>query len=234
MAYDWTCPFCSRNATLTNENLHYDNTVLEKSNVYGPCMLTLSFNICPNLKCKKFTLAATLTHAEEDEHGRWKSKGVIHAWDLLPRSKAQTFPDYVPKVVIEDYDEACLIKNLSPKASATLSRRCLQGIIRDFWKVKPGRLVDEIVAIQTKIDPLTWAAIEAVRKVGNIGAHMEKDIDVIVDVDPQEVELLIGLIEILLKDWYIATENRKIHLNSLINVAAKKDIEKQKPVAAAA
>jgi hypothetical protein len=232
--YDWTCPYCSRDATLSYANLHHDNTLLEQENEYGPCMLSLDFKICPNEKCKKFTLTATLSKAKKDEHNRWESKELIHFWNLLPRSKAQTFPKYVPKAVIEDYDEACLIKDLSPKASATLSRRCLQGIIRDFWKVKPGRLVDEIAEIQGKIDPLTWGAIEAVRKVGNIGAHMEKDIDLMVDVEPQEAELLIGLIEVLIKDWYVATENRKNHMNALINVAAQKNTAKQKPAAAAA
>ena len=65
------------------------------------------------------------------------------------------------------------------------------------------RLIDEIEAIEDKVDPLTWKAIDAVRSVGNIGAHMEKDINVIVDVDPDEAAQLISLIEILIKDWYI-------------------------------
>jgi hypothetical protein len=38
-------------------------------------------------------------------------------------------------------------------------------------------------------------ATEAVRKLGNIGAHMEKDINVTVDVDPNEASLLTGLVE---------------------------------------
>jgi len=100
-------------------------------------------------------------------------------------------------------------------------------MIRDFWKVKKPRLVDEIAAIKDKVEQLTWQAIEAVRKVGNIGAHMEADINVIVDVDPQEAELLIGLIESLLKDWYVAAENRKAHLNALVQLAADKDKEKK-------
>ena len=32
-----------------------------------------------------------------------------------------------------------------------------------------------------------WQAIDAVRSIGNIGAHMEKDINLIVDVDPEEL-----------------------------------------------
>lgn len=55
---------------------------------------------------------------------------------------------------------------------------------------------------------MTWDSIEAVRKIGNIGAHMEKDINVIVDVDPEEAGLLIGLIESLIDDWYVTRHQR--------------------------
>lgn len=120
-----------------------------------------------------------------------------------------------------------MIRDLSPKASATLSRRCLQGIIRDFWKVKSGRLVDEIAAISDKVDPLTWQGIDAVRKIGNIGAHMEAGMSLIVDVDPTEAELLIGLIEMLLKDWYILRESRRERLESLVNIVANKENDKK-------
>ena len=131
-------------------------------------------------------------------------------------------PDYVPGAVIADYKEACLIAALSPKASATLARRCLQGMIRDFWKVKPGRLIDEIAAIKEHVDADAWEAIEAVRSVGNIGAHMENDIDVIVDVEPEEAKLLIGLIESLVDEWYISRHERKSRFSRLADVGAKK------------
>ena len=106
-------------------------------------------------------------------------------------------------------------------------------VFRDFWQVKPRRLVEEIAEIKSRIDPLTWEAIEAVREVGNIGAHMEADINVIVDVDPNEAQLLIGLVEILVRDLYIARENRQVHLKSLVQLAADKDKDKkQKPASA--
>jgi hypothetical protein len=123
---------------------------------------------------------------------------------------------------LDDYREACLIQDLSPKASATLSRRCLQGILRDFWQVKPGRLVNEIDQIKDKVDPETWAAIDAVRTIGNIGAHMEKDISVIVDVDPNEAELLIGLVETLIREWYIGREERKSRMSAIVTAAGSK------------
>ena len=59
-------------------------------------------------------------------------------------------------------------------------------MVRDFWRVKPGRLFDEINAIQEKLDADLWEAIDGLRKIGNIGAHMESDVNLIVDVEPDE------------------------------------------------
>jgi Domain of unknown function (DUF4145) len=137
-------------------------------------------------------------------------------------------PDYVPAPIVADYKEACLIADLSPKASATLSRRCLQGMIRDFWGISKARLVDEIDAIKDKVDDLAWNAIDGLRKMGNIGAHMEKDINVIVDVDPDEAKLLIGLIETLVDDWYVMRHERKSRMEKLVD-AVKSKFQKPAP-----
>ncbi|WP_413191475.1 DUF4145 domain-containing protein [Pararobbsia alpina] len=146
----------------------------------------------------------------------------IESWSMRPQSSAKPFPDYVPKPIIQDYEEACAIASLSPKASATLSRRCLQGVIRDFWGIQKSRLVDEIEALKEKIDPTTWQAIDSVRKIGNIGAHMERDINLIVDVDQNEAELLIKLIEVLIQEWYVHRYERQQHMEKVIAAATGK------------
>jgi hypothetical protein len=99
-------------------------------------------------------------------------------------------------------------------------------MIRDFWGISKARLIDEIDAIQDKIDSLTWQAIDAVRRVGNIGAHMEKDINVIIDVDPDEAAQLIGLIELLIKDWYITRYERQERLKTIAVLANAKTAAK--------
>src|SRR5699024_3084660 len=112
--------------------------------------------------------------------------------NVVPRSQSMQFPEYVPKSIRNDYEEAYLIVNLSPKASATLSRRCLQGMIRDYWQISDERsLYHEIDAIKDKVDPQVWSVLDSVRQIGNIGAHMEKDINLIVDIDAGEAERLI-------------------------------------------
>jgi hypothetical protein len=115
--------------------------------------------VCPNEECKKITLVAILYHYNWVPNV-WEKGEVIKHWRLLPESYAKVFPEYIPKVLRNDYEEAAKILELSPKASATLSRRCLQGIIRDFWKVSKPRLIDEINAIEDKVDPLIWKSID--------------------------------------------------------------------------
>ncbi len=186
--------------------------------------------VCPSPKCKRIALYLELFAYSKNRMGGIVRGILVKKWQLLPESVAQSFPDYIPKAILDDYNEACLIRDLSPKASATLARRCLQGIIRDFWKVKvkSGKLKHEIGAIEDRVDADTWSAIDAVRQVGNIGAHMGKNVNLIVDIEPNEADLLIKLIEILLKDWYIAREQKKSHLEAVAKIAVdKKQVNSQ-------
>lgn len=194
--------------------------------------------ICENDECKRASLIASLHtyHKSPDFYPRSIGLNVsysepLKSWQLLPTSKAKQFPDYIPLPIRQDYEEAYLILELSPKASATLSRRCLQGMIRDFHGIQDKRtLNDEIRAIREKVDPSVLLAIDAVREIGNIGAHMEKDINLIIDVDPNEAKSLIALNEMLLKEWYIHRYERNKQLEAIIGINAQKQSErKEKP-----
>ena len=213
--FSWNCPWCNHDALISGSNHSVDTHSFSNFNVDGALRLYTFVTVCPNPKCKQYAISATLYKTESRPNRSTQNTDQLGYWKLRPQSSAKVFPDYIPKPIRDDYAEACAIKDLSPKASATLSRRCLQGIIRDFWGIKKGRLVDEIKELHGKIDPETWDAIDAVRQIGNIGAHMEKDINLIVDVEPQESGLLIGLIESLLDDWYIAKEKRRSHLTAV-------------------
>lgn len=220
--YSWTCPYCNQVATITNNNISGDFHSFDCNNKLGLLGLSTFVTVCPNSKCHDFTVTAALYKAEHTNNGTRRTGEPILSWNLKPQSSAKPFPDYIPAPIRQDYEEACLICSLSPKASATLSRRCLQGIIRDYWNITKARLVDEINELQGKIDSTTWQAIDAVRSIGNIGAHMEKDINLIVDVDPEEADLLIHLIEVLLAEWYIRRHERDEHMQKVISAAQAK------------
>ena len=217
--FSWTCPYCNRITTITNSNISFSVHNFESGNESDNYSLQTHVITCPNDECRDYTIEAKLW--------RMDTRQCILSWNMKPQSHAKQFPNYVPKPIIANYQEAGLIQNLSPKASATLARRCLQGMIRDFWGIKERTLFAEINAIQGKVDPRTWNAIDAVRSVGNIGAHMEKDINLIIDVEPNEAEALIKLIEILIKDWYIARQERENALASVIGIGNQKSKERK-------
>lgn len=118
-------------------------------------------------------------------------------------------PEYIPAALRNDYNEACAILDASPKAAATLARRCLQGMIHDFWGVNEGNLAKEISKIKEKVPAEQYKVLDGIRRLGNIGAHMEKDVNLIIDIDPGEAQKMIKLLELLMKDWYIARHDRE-------------------------
>jgi hypothetical protein len=189
----------------------------------GNRRLRATFIVCPNPDCREFSLDLVLFELRYSELGGNETVGdVTNQWRLIPPSMAKPFPLYIPKQILQDYEEACRIIDGSPKASATLSRRCLQGMIRDFWKINKPNLKQEIDELRDRIDDETWKAIDAIRTIGNIGAHMEKDVNIIVDVEPGEAEKLIWLIELLLKDWYVRKHEREERLLEIALIGTEK------------
>lgn len=221
---NFTCKYCSHHSTITDPDQfsNWEHIYINESTL-GSVGFRIHAVTCPNQRCKKLTLVAQLTNSYQERYSNTMKTSAVHqTWQLLPESEAKVLPDYIPAPIQEDYYEACRIRDLSPKASATLARRCLQGMIRDFWGISKARLKDEIDALEELIDPDTWSSIDAVRSVGNIGAHMERDINVIVDVEPEEAQLLIGLIEQMVEDWYIDRESRRLRSEALKALAEAK------------
>lgn len=214
---NFICPFCNSSVPELNSTHRVSNCYFnkgfphyEKDTSYET---TAIFNInmysCPT--CKKVSFIA---------NGEKLLANITIP--LFPNSLAKQFPDYIPKAIREDYEEAYSILNLSPKASATLSRRCLQSMIRDFYKITKSRLIDEINALKNIIPATQWKAIDSLRSIGNIGAHMGKDVNVIIDVDPDEAQKLLKLIELLIDKWYIARHDEENLLSEIVSIADDK------------
>lgn len=215
--YHFLCPYCNSNCIIDDNSSEESNGTLSIHDYKDEGKyFSIKHIVCPNPECRKPTITI--------EINREYSHAKIYEKILLPKhvTKKQ-FPSYIPPQIINDYLEACSIVELSPKASATLSRRCLQGMIHDFWNIKKSRLIEEISELKSKIPLDTWEAIDSLRKIGNIGAHMEKDVNIIVDVDPEEAAILISLIEMLSEEWYIARHNKEERLKKIKEIAKVKE-----------
>ena len=182
------------------------------------------FQTCPS--CKKLII--------ELLQGKWQAPagrmGTIASVTLVcPRGISRSpVPAEVPSNIAEDYKEACQVLSDSPKASAALSRRCLQHLLRNAAGVKPADLSDEIQQVldSGKLPTQLADSIDAIRNVGNFSAHpmKSKTTGDIVPVEPDEAEWNLDVLEALFDFYYVqpaVIEKKRAALNQKLIAAGK-------------
>ncbi len=147
------------------------------------------------------------------------------------RPKATNRSPVPPEVTEEfasDYKEACQVFADSPKASAALSRRALQHILREKAGIKKGDLADEIQRTidSGKLPSHLIESLDAIRNIGNFAAHpiKSKSSGEIVDVEPGEAEWNLDVIESLFDFFFVQPEiirKKRAALNKKLNDAGK-------------
>jgi len=150
---------------------------------------------------------------------------------LFARPKVYTrdlCPQEVPNGIKEDYLEACLVLADSPKASAALSRRCLQNLLIDAESVKQKNLYDQIQEVidSGKLPSQIAEAIDAVRNIGNFAAHpiKSKNTGEIVQVEPEEAEWNLDVLEALFDFYYVQPaklQSKRDELNKKLKDSGK-------------
>ena len=138
-------------------------------------------------------------------------------------------PAEVPTEFSEDYKEACLVFGDSPKASAALSRRCLQHILREKAQVTDhnnlAKAIDEVVRDPTIPTDISMT-LDAVRNIGNFSAHPNKSLNTgeIVPVEPGEAEWCLEVIEVLFDYYFVRPadiKRRTVALNEKLAETGK-------------
>jgi hypothetical protein len=157
------------------------------------------------------------------EHFRVYPKGISRS----------PIPSEVPPEFATDYREACIVLPDSEKASAALSRRCLQFLLREKAAIKKGDLANEIQQVlDSKQLPGQLADdLDAVRIIGNFAAHPIKSTHTgeIVDVEPQEAEWSLNLLEGLFDFNFVQAARAKAKrdaLNAKLQGAGKPPMKK--------
>lgn len=158
-----------------------------------------------------------------------KNIGGVQRWnDTLVHPIAANRPPApveVPNNLADDYNEACSVLSLSPKASAALSRRCLQHLLnlQGFTQRDLSKAIDDAI----KNLPINLANnLDAVRNIGNFAAHplKDKNFGEIVDVEPEEAEWNLEVLEGLFDYFYVQPtkdQARRDALNEKLIAAGK-------------
>ncbi len=194
------CPYCLHDFHEDDKREVYeirDSSDLEKGAYINEW-------ICPN--CMK-----SILHLYE-KYWNWNTYRARFHTKLKPTwTSRNPFPDWlIEDIYLLDYKEACLVIDLSPKASAALSRRCLQLILRDKGWYGQRDLAEQIQAAldEWRLPSHISEWLDAIRNIWNFAAHPNKSKHTweIVDVESGEAEWSLDLLEDLFDYYFIQPE----------------------------
>ncbi|MFL6760091.1 DUF4145 domain-containing protein [Sphingomonas sp.] len=142
-----------------------------------------------------------------NQHG-----GMIqdYRWTVPRAGKFPPAPPHVPTVIASDYREANEVLPVSAKASAALSRRCLQAVLSAAG-YSSRNLADQVQnAIEEEsaakaLPPSLRDSLDAIRNFGNFSAHPITDQTTlqIIDVEEGEAEWCLELLVDLFDHYYV-------------------------------
>jgi hypothetical protein len=138
----------------------------------------------------------------------WPASAVRHA----PKEVEKESPS-----LAADFNEAVAVLPASKKASAALSRRCLQAMLKQKACTTTRDLADQIEEVVHKLPSEIALNIDAVRNIGNFAAHplKSKSTGEITDVEENEAEWLLDVLEELFDHYYVAPARAKEKRDSL-------------------
>lgn len=197
---------------------------------------------CPNPDCKKAIFNLLNCEFNHDRsifkwvliHGPNGQELINKRLLIRPRaSNRPPVPKEVPKDLADDYMEACIVLPDTTKASAALSRRCLQHLLRLSARIKKGDLANEIQQVLDSNQLPTHLAdsIDSIRNFGNFAAHPFKSTTTgqIVEVEPGEAEWTLEVLEMLFDFYYVQpekTKQRRALLNAKLGDTGKPNMKR--------
>lgn len=221
------CPHCSTAVKYEWETT-YPQAIDEENNTGTE----IAYATCPN--CEK--LVVFLQNGQLAKSQMKEDYVDDVEWEIMifPKESKMISSDDIPKVYLEDYEESLKVLTGSPKASAALSRRLLQNILREEFNINEKSLsqeIDKFISLQGIPSHIT-DAVDAVRNIGNFAAHPIKDKNTgeIVPVEIGEAEWLIEVIEALFDFTFIQPiklERRRKELNLKLENLGKPPLKKK-------
>ena len=205
------CPHCGI-------GFHDDKKTIYTVAKDGPKKYFVISRICP--VCKEIIVQLRMEREQVETNQPVTFGGIIagailaindpRKWTRLiwPKGIARRpAPPEVPEEFAADYREACLVLADSPNASAALSRRCLQHILRKRLGVKASRLKDEIEDVINNTDTPSYISesLDHLREFGNFGAHpdLDKNTGIIMPVEQGEAEWCLEVLEMVFEFYFV-------------------------------
>nr|WP_154982832.1 DUF4145 domain-containing protein [Paenibacillus xylanexedens] len=229
------CPHC--NVGISIQKINHVNLInIEGDNFVPTNGAQVSGAFCS--ECKGLIIFLTTGtfkyyQPEDYEPGEWFLQIVNEEKIIFPANKIQrTVPSEVPRHYVADFLEACSVMDLSPKASAAISRRLLQQILRDEYAITKHKLnnqIEDFIGLPGVPSYLT-DSVDAIRNIGNFAAHPLKSSQSgeIMDVETGEAEWILEVLEALFDYTFVQPkrlEERRNQLNSKLRELGKLEMK---------
>ncbi|MBA4124489.1 MAG: DUF4145 domain-containing protein [Acidobacteria bacterium] len=213
------CPYCNTGIKLIIEG---ENTYRSQQRNGGENGIKIIQGFCS--ECNQFIVLL------EQGKYRWEDDAAeladAHSTEIIyPKFILRVIANDVPQEYRNDFNESNSVLSASPKASAALSRRLLQRLLREKYKIVGKKdLSQEIEEFVKKPDiPIEIKnAVDAIRNIGNFAAHPNKHqiTGEIVDVEAGEAEWLLDVLEELFDVTFVQPALAKIRKDKLNNKLA--------------
>lgn len=215
------CPHCQTMVRFEHPN----NGSIEQRLFQPSPLLDIYVSICPN--CNNAVIQIC-----ELEDILFKGYELLERYTIWPFTSGRSIaPKAVPENIATDFNEACLVLRFSPKASAALSRRCLQSILTEKGNTKSKELSKQIEEILPNLPPYLSNDLDAIRNIGIFAAHEQKSkiSGLIIDVEEGEAEWNLDILEALFNFYYVGpleAEEKRNLLNKKLSEIGKPEIKK--------
>ncbi|MGG1650531.1 DUF4145 domain-containing protein [Paenibacillus sp. NRS-1775] len=208
------CPYCNKGFNAVTD--FHKKLISINENPYS--ILGIVCPLCHELSILKFPPDTLVSHKAES------IRQAIYEGDyefLVPH-KHQSTSVLVPEEFRKDFAEATATLKQSPNASAALSRRCLQNILRNHFGIHKRNLYSEIKEYLTSTDvpSYLYESLDLIRLSGNIGTHPLKNevTGEIVEVKEQDAKIMLDIIELLFDHVFIKPDKLNEIKRSIIDI----------------
>ena len=186
--------------------------------------------ICSCPDCDKTVFVQAQVQVDAEELSERTAGEVISVYPYRVRVDV---PSEVPEKYASDFREAVLVLDLSPMASAALSRRILQHILRDEFDISgQPNLAEEIKVFISECGAPSHLTrdVDAIKTVGNFAAHPTKYTSTgeVVAVEPGEADWLISVLNSLFDHTFVQPRKSQERLDRLHEKSEQSKQEKRR------
>lgn len=162
-----------------------------------------------------------------------KSDALLSQYYAVPQRPASEKMPGIPEKYASLYKEAYGVVEISPRASAALSRACLQMLLREYGGVKHGNLESEIgqVVASNTLPASLAETIDTIRMRGNYAVHPDKSNEPgkITDIEEGEAEWGLEILKDLFEHYITKPAKHDERMKEFEDKYKSSRISKDKP-----